>query len=187
MRKSIHWIDMAWVVTAVFFLLGFVHITFSLLGMICMILPFILFFRTNDKVWCKRYCPRASLFVKALSKVSLSRKLPKGLTSQDAKRIVLVYFGINLFFATMSTIMVSIGRIAPIDYLRFLIAFPVPFEMPQLITLTVPDTLLHLSYRIYSMMMTSTAIGFLLGFLYMPRTWCVICPIQTLTTVKKVN
>lgn len=185
MKKEVHWIDLAWMVTVLFFLLGFIHITFSVLGLICMILPFAFFVRTADKVWCKRYCPRASFFVKVLSKVSLKHKAPKGLTKKAFRRAVLYYFGINLFFAIMSTVMVSIGRIASIDYLRFLIVFPVPLEIPQLLTLTVPDILLHLSFRIYSMMMTSTAIGIVLGILYMPRTWCVICPIQTLTSVKK--
>lgn len=178
-------LDYLWIITILFFAFGFIHISFSLLGLICMGLPFILFARTKEKIWCKHYCPRASLFMKVLNRISLKKKLPKGFTGQRVKQGVLVYFGVNLFFAMMSTIMVSLGRVAPLDYLRFFIVFPVPFQMPQLLDLSVSAGLLHFSYRIYSMMMTSTTIGLILGFLYVPRTWCVICPIQTLTTVKR--
>lgn len=186
MKKFItHPFDFAWGITILFFLLGFVHITFSLLGLICMGLPFLLLSITKEKRWCKRYCPRASLFVNVIAKYSLKRRIPKVLTKQRTKQIVLLYFGFNLFISIMSTIMVSLGRIEPIEMLRFLIVFPISWDLPQLLNVLVPDHLLHLSYRIYSMMMTTTIIGLVFGLLYMPRTWCVICPIQTLTTVKR--
>lgn len=188
MKKEINSaMDYLWVITVLFFALGFVNIGLSLVGLICMILPFVLYWKSGEKLWCKRFCPRASLFLRILSRVSLKRPLPKGFTKQKVKKGVLIYFGFNLFFATMSTIMVSLGRVAPIDYVRFLIVFPIPFDLPQLFHLALPSWLLHASFRIHSMMLTSTTIGLILGFLYVPRTWCVICPIQTLTTKKPVK
>ncbi|BES65129.1 4Fe-4S binding protein [Gottschalkiaceae bacterium SANA] len=186
-KERIPMMDHLWVITILFFALGFVNIGLSLAGLICMILPFILYWKSGEKLWCKNYCPRASLFLRVLSRISLKKPLPKGFTKQKVKTGVLIYFGLNLFFATMSTIMVSLGRVAPIDYLRFLIAFPIPIDLPQLIRVDLSPWFLHLSFRIYSMMLTSTTIGLILGFLYVPRAWCVICPIQTLTTKRPVN
>ncbi len=186
-KNRISTMDGLWVITVLFFSLGFVHIGFSLLGLFCMGFPFALYLKSGEKLWCKKYCPRASLFLRILHKISLKKPLLKGFTKQNVKTGVLIYFGINVFFATMSTIMVSLGRVAPIDYVRFLIVFPIPVAFPQLLQFTISPWLLHLSYRIYSMMLTSTTIGLILGFLYVPRAWCVICPIQTLTTKKPVK
>jgi len=82
----------------------------------------------------------------------------------------------------MSTIMVLLGRMAPMEMIRFMIAFELPWEMPQLIDVpNVPTWAVHLSFRIYSMMFTTTIIGLLLGYLYQPRTWCTICPVNTIS------
>lgn len=173
--------------TIAFFTLGMVHIVFSWLGIICMVTPFIMAAQTGKKPWCNQpYCPRAHFFNRFLSRFSLKRKAPKGLFSEKTKNLVLRLFCINLFFAGMSTLMVYLGRLEPMLYLRFLMAFPMPFDLPQLLQLNLPEYLIHASYRLYSIMFTSTIVGVGLGLIYKPRTWCGICPIQTLTTQKNV-
>lgn len=107
--------------TVLFFVLGFINIHFSLLGIICMTLPIILLLRTRKKTWCQGYCPRASLYT----------------TLGKSKR-----------WKSLST-----------------------------------PWLTHLSYRFYSMMMTTTLIGLVLAMVYKPRTWCTICPIATVSDV----
>ena len=87
----------------------------------------------------------------------------------------------------MSTIIVGLGRVEAMDLLRFLIAFPIPFDMPQLIIINLPDFIIHFSYRVYSIMLTSVVIGSILGIIYKPRTWCSICPISTLTSKKGID
>lgn len=177
--------DTFFVITILFFILGIINISLSIIGILCFVIPFIQYYIYKEKVWCKYHCPRAGLFNKLLRKISLKKKIPKLFTTRRVKEIVVIYFAINIFFAIMSTIMVTVGRIEPIDYVRFLIIFKAPFTLPQLLSLHAPDALLHFGYRIYSMMFTSIAIGLILGFVYKPRTWCIICPIQTLTT--KIN
>lgn len=49
-------------ITISFFLLGFVNIHFSLLGIVCMTLPIVLLLKNRKKTWCQGYCPRASLY-----------------------------------------------------------------------------------------------------------------------------
>lgn len=172
--------------TILFFLMTFIHIAFALLGIACFILPFIQYKLYKDKVWCKYYCPRAGFFNKIVKPINMGLKTPQWLMNNRFKKGVVSYFTINILFATMSTIMVTLGRIDPIDQIRFLIVFGLPIELPQLIELALHPSLLHVSYRIYSMMFTSVIIGSLMGILFKPRTWCAICPIQTLTTKNKL-
>lgn len=171
-------------ITILFFLLSIVNISLAALGIVCFIIPFVQYAIYKDKVWCKFYCPRAGLFNRLLSKISLKKKLPKFMTGNRIKKGVLIYFCINMFFVIMSTIMVSIGRIAPLEELRLLIIFRVPIVLPQLMYISAPDFIVHFGYRIYSVMLTSTIVGLILGFIYRPRTWCIICPVQTITSIK---
>ena len=174
-------------ITLLFFALGFVHMSLSLLGLLCFILPFVQYIKNKEKVWCKYYCPRAGYFNKIVSKINIGMKIPGFLKGKKLKKGVIIYFALTLFLVMMSTLMVTLGRIEPILQLRFLIVFGIPIRIPQLLNLTVAPNLLHLSYRIYSMMFSSVIIGTILGILYRPRTWCTICPINTLTTKKNTN
>lgn len=180
-----NWMKYLYLVTILFFTLEFFNIVFAWLGFVCLILPFVLLIRDKKKTWCQRYCPRASLFtVLFKSKSHTGRTTPKWITNGTGKRIFLVYFGINLFVLTMSTIMVALGRIDVVDKVKFLIAFKLPWDVPQLLNIAfVPNWAVHLSFRIYSMMFTTTVIGLLFGWIYTPRTWCIICPIGTISDI----
>jgi len=181
------WKDWLFLGTLLFFGLSLINISFALVGVICMVLPFMMRLTARDKLWCKGYCPRASLFSKVLKPISLGIKAPDWLYTDKTKQLVLRLFCINLFFASMSTMMVFFGRIEPMNYVRFLMAFVVPIQLPQFITLNLPPFIIHFSYRIFSIMFTSSIIGIIIGILYRPRSWCAICPVQTLTTVKKTS
>ncbi|MDF2675944.1 MAG: putative rane protein [Bacillota bacterium] len=173
------------IITLVYFILGFVNIHFALLGLICMLLPFVLLIKTKKKTYCQGYCPRSNLYTKA-GKITLknSRKTPMFFIKGKMKWIMLSYFGINLFFIVMSTIRVASDFMVPLEQLRFLVVFKIPFSMVQLIEFNnVLPWITHLSYRFYSMMLTTTTIGLILALIYKPRTWCTICPISTISEV----
>lgn len=186
-----NWRDNLYIVTILFFILGFVNIIFAWLGFVCMILPFVFLAKDKKKTWCQRYCPRAGLFRKVFNGRSLTGKAaPSWLTKGRGKWIVLTYFMINLFILTMSTVMVFKGRREAMETVRFLIAFKLPWDMPQLLNIGgLPNWAIHLSYRMYSMMLTTTVIGLILAWLFLPRTWCTICPISTISDIslKKMN
>lgn len=179
----IHKSNITFIFTILFFALGLFNLLFAYLGFICMLLPFLFLIRDKRKSWCQKYCPRANFYEVLFRGHSLTgRAAPQFLTGKRARKIMLVYFLVNLFMLTMSTIMVSVGRVDAMTHLRFLIAFQLPFTVPQLIGMPdLPAWLLHLPFRIYSMMMTTTIIGLVLGWFYLPRTWCTICPIGTLS------
>ena len=174
-----------YLITISFFLLGFINIHFSLLGIVCMTLPIILLLKNRKKTWCQHYCPRASLYTTCgKSKKWAFRNTPRYFIKGNLKWIMLAYFGISLFFILMSTLGVARGMRLPMNHLRFLIIIPLPFEMPQLLDImNIAPWLTHLSYRFYSMMMTTTVLGLILALVYKPRTWCTICPIATVSDV----
>jgi len=189
MKKN--WTNYLFVVTILFFSLGFFNIIFAWMGFACMILPFVFLARDKKKTWCQKYCPRASLFTVLLKGRSLTGKAaPNWLVKGKAKWIMLVYFSFNLFVLFMSTFMVVSGKRYPLEKIRFLMAFQLPWDIPQLLNMSpFPDWAVHLSFRIYSMMFTTTILGLLLGWIFLPRTWCTICPINTVSDIslKKIN
>lgn len=171
-------------ITLGFFFLGLFNIIFGALGIICMSIPLVLLFKNRKKTWCQGYCPRANMFTRFFQGRSLGKIVPKWFTKGNAKWFVFGYFGINLSIIVISTIMVLSGRIEPMEQLRFTLALPIPWEIPQFLNFgQLPSWLVHLGYRFYSMMITTTALGLLLGWVYTPRTWCTICPINTISDV----
>lgn len=177
------WKSKLYIITILFFILGFFNIIFGWLGFACMIIPIILLVKDRRKTWCQGYCPRAGLFTELFQGRSLTgRVAPKWLTAGRVKWVVLVYFGVNLFILFMSTLMVFRGRIDEMERIRFLIAFQIPWEIPQLLNIDVmPNWAVHLSFRVYSMMFTTTVIGMVLAWIYKLRTWCTICPINSIS------
>lgn len=97
---------------------------------------------------------------------------------------MLIYFSLNFFMILMSTFMVFMDKREPLDKIRFLIAFQLPWDIPQLLNIgLISDWAVHFSFRLYSMMFTTTTLGLLLALLYRPRTWCAICPMGTLANL----
>lgn len=167
------------IITLTYFALGFVSILFANLALLCMALPFILLAKAKKKVWCQNYCPRASLLTVAGKKKNW-RKNPALITSGKLRRIMLWYFGLNLLFITGSTVQVALGRMEAMPYIRLFIAIEL-FSLPQLLTVQTPLFLIHLSYRFYGMMASTTILALVLSRLYRPRIWCAACPIGTLS------
>lgn len=187
MKKK--WTDRLYIFTILLFALGFFNIIFAWLGFACMTIPFILLAREGKKTWCQKYCPRADFFtVLFRGKAKNSKPAPKWLTGKKAKTFFLIYFSFNIFILFMSTLMVFRGRIDAMEKVRFMIAFQLPWNMPQLINISsIPNWAVHLSFRIYSMMFTTTVLGLFLGLLYKPRTWCTVCPVNTISDMAIEN
>lgn len=169
-------------ITVSFLLLGFVNIHFALLGFICMAIPIILLVKTNKKTYCQGYCPRANMYqkLKHVKSNKRVRRMPKWMMGKNARDVVFGYFILSLTIMVMTTIMVVIGRNMPMLNVRLFIVIPLG-PLPQLITFKSIPWLIHLSYRMYSMILSTTLLGLLLGVLYQPRSWCVVCPITSVS------
>ena len=167
------------------FLLSMIHISLGLVGVLCYLGPWVTYLKHRNQRWCQQYCPRASFLTATLAHISRRRQPPVWLTQTRIKRGLLIYMGANLFFASMSTLMVALGRMEPLDHLRLFMVIQSPIPWPQLLKWALPAAVMHGSYRVISMLFSSTVIGFVLGYLYLPRTWCTICPVMTLTSSKQ--
>lgn len=167
-------------ITLLYFALGFVSIYFALTAILCMTIPFLLLAKHEKKVWCYYYCPRASLTTLMGTRRSRWRQLPPMFTDGFLRKLLLWYFGLNLLFITGSTIQIAMGRMPAMPYIRLFIAIPL-FPMPQLIELAGSDWLIHLSYRLYSMMLSSTILGIVFARIWRPRAWCAVCPAGNLS------
>lgn len=176
------WIKYSYLFTILFLVLGFFNIVFAWIGFFCLIMPFVFVVKDNNRTWCQSYCPRSNLFTRLFAKTGTKRTAPKWLINGTGKQVMLTYFSINFLMIFLSTLMVFFDKRDPIEKVRFLMAFQLPWTMPNLLYVGVmPDWVLHLGFRIYSMMFTTTIIGLLVGYLYRARTWCTICPMGTLT------
>lgn len=181
MKKA--WITYSYLFTILFFALGFFNIVFAWVGFLCIIMPFVFVIKDNKRTWCQSYCPRSNLFIRLFAKIGIKRTAPKWLTNGRGKRIMLTYFLINFLMICLSTVMVFLDKRDPLEKIRFLMAFQLPWSMPNLLDIGfMPDWVVHLGFRVYSMMLTTTIIGLLLGYFYRARTWCAICPMGTLSS-----
>jgi polyferredoxin len=184
------WKHYLFVITIIFFILGFFNIIFAWLGFVCMISPFVFLAKDGKKTWCQNYCPRSKLLSVLFKNRSITGKAgPSWLIKGKAKWFVFAYFIFNMLVLIMSTIMVYSGKIAPLENVRVLLAFNMPWDMPNLLNLgNFPGWAVHLSFRVYSMMLTTTIFGLLLAWIFKPRTWCTVCPINTASDVLlKIN
>ena len=88
---KINWTSSLYIITILFFSLGFFNIIFAWLGFACMIIPFILLVKDGKKTWCQNYCPRANLFtVLFKNKSDQGVAIPKWLKSPKAKEFLLL-------------------------------------------------------------------------------------------------
>jgi len=174
-KNSLFWITM------IYFILPFINITFAMSALLCMFFPFYLAARTKKKAWCQGICPRAD-FLDLFKKRSLKKLRPAWMKGNFLRDGILTYFCINIMLISLSTYMVSQGDSAPIDKIRLFIVFQLPWGLPQIINWTgISPALLHFSYRMYSIMLSSTILGVIFALLYKPRTWCTVCPVNTMT------
>ncbi|WP_459929594.1 4Fe-4S binding protein [Desulfosporosinus burensis] len=184
------WMRYSYLFTILFFTIGFFNIIFAWIGFFCLIMPFVFVIKDNKRTWCQSNCPRSNLFTRLFAKIGAHRQPPKWLINGTGKKVMLTYFLLNFLMICLSTLMVFLDIRDPLEKIRFLMAFQLPWNMPNLLSIgAIPDWAVHLGYRVYSMMFTTTIIGLLLSYIYRARTWCAICPMGTLSglAVRKPN
>ncbi len=175
--KKLNLLNLTFIITIAIIALGLVNIYFVYIGLFCYTLPFIIFFLRKKNIWCQKICPRAS-YLGIIGKFPLDLKRPKWF--KNLKKIFLIYFTINVTIMIMTTIMVALGNIEPMAEVRFFMVSPFIKKLPQYSDFYINDWTLHLAYRIYSSVLSTTILGTLLAMLYKPRTWCSMCPVMTI-------
>ena len=111
-KKKSH-MEWSWILMVIFFVLSIVNIYFGILGLFCMLTPFIYTFKGHGKLHCSHYCPRGSLFGKYLQKISINKPLPTWMRRKWFKNFILLAmitaFSISLFHSQGDLKKISFG------------------------------------------------------------------------------
>ncbi len=181
-NKNRHWYDYLWIFSAVYLLLGFFNILFAWLGLLCFLIPLIISATGHGKAYCNRYCGRGQLFSLIGGKLGLSRKkdVPKWMKSKWFRYGFLIFFFVMFGQMLWNTYLVFAGAQSLREVVKLIWTIKVPWNWVYHGTL-FSDGVAQFAFGFYSIMLTSTILGFLTMILFKPRSWCVYCPMGTMT------
>lgn len=184
MKKSAtkkKWSDYLWIFTLIYLSLGFFNILFAWLGLICFMLPIIISLFGGGKAYCNHYCGRGKLFQLLGEKLKLSRNrdIPSFLRSKKFRYGFLIFFMAMFINMLYSTYLVYAEVNDLREFVTLLWTFKVPWSWAYT-TLATP-WIAQFAFGFYSVMLTSTILGLITMILYKPRSWCVYCPMGTMT------
>ena len=180
MLKKKRWYDYLWIASTVYLALGFFNILFAWLGLICFITPLMIAIFKGDKAYCNRYCGRGQLFELLGGRLGFSRKKapPKFLRANWFRYGFLAFFMTMFAVMLFATYQVFAGATLS-EMVTLLWVFKLPWEWTN--TALVPAWAAQFAFGFYGVMLTSTALGLLTMFFFKPRSWCVYCPMGTMT------
>lgn len=180
-KKKKYWTDYLWTYSAVYFVLGFFNIAFAWLGLLCFTIPLVLSLKTGQKTYCNKYCGRAQLFDIFATEYKWSRNkpMPKFLRTKAFRYGFLIFFLIMFVNMIFTTYLVFSGAQNLREVLTLFWTFKLPFSFVN--TSNISGWVAQFAYGFYSMMLTSSIIGIILNTLYKPHSWCVACPMGTMT------
>ena len=180
--KEKKWYDYLWIVTPVYFALGFFNIMFAWLGMIFFCLPLIIAIFGGNKSYCNKYCDRGQFFTLLGGRFGLSRnkETPKWMRSKAFRYGFLIFFFAMFFQMLYTTWLVGSGAESLRQVIKLLWTFKMPWNWAYHGSALAPWVAQY-AFGFYSMMLTSTIIGLVVMALYKPRSWCVFCPMGTTT------
>jgi len=176
------WYDYLWIFSATYLILGFFNILFAWIGLLCFFIPLIIAVAGRGKAYCNRYCGRGQLFSLLGGRFGLSRKKspPKFLRSKWFRYVFLTFFFVMFFQMLWNTWLVFEGSQSLRQVVTLLWTFKLPWHWAYHGT-TVSSWAVQFAFGFYSVMLTSTVLGIITMVLFKPRTWCVYCPMGTMT------
>jgi polyferredoxin len=174
------WYEYLWLVELLYWVLGLCNILFAWLGMLFFVLPLLVAILAGNKAYCNRYCGRGQLFELLGSKLKLSanRRPPRFLRSRWFRYGFLIFFMTMFCLMLFSTYKVFVG--APLrQTVTLLWTFKLPWHWAQ-VDMVAP-WIAQFAFGFFGVMMTSTVLGLLTMLFFRPRSWCVYCPMGTMT------
>lgn len=179
MRKK-HWYDYLWIASIVYLTLGFFNILFAWLGLICFITPLVISLVGGGKAYCNKYCGRGKLFELVGGNFGLSRRKnpPKFIRSKWFRYGFLTFFMTMFGLMVYSTFLVFSGMELS-EIVTLLWVFKLPWDWVN--TSMVSPWIAQFAFGFYGVMLTSTVLGLITMTLFKPRSWCVYCPMGTMT------
>ncbi len=180
MKKK--WYDYLWIVSLIYLTLGFFNILFAWLGLLCFFIPLLIAATKSSKDYCSFYCGRGQLFSLLGGRFGLSRKkdMPVWMKSKAFRYGFLIFFFMMFFVMLFNTYLVFAGTQDLKQVVTLLWTFNVPWSFAYKGTLFHP-AVAQFAFGFYSVMLTSTILGLITMVLFKPRSWCVYCPMGTMT------
>lgn len=177
-----HWYDYLWIASLFYLILGLFNIMFAWLGLICFITPLMISVFSGSKLYCNRYCGRGQLFSILGKNLHLSRScsVPSWLRSRGFRYGFLTFFMIMFGQMLFNTWSVFRGASDLKQAVTLLWAFRLPWHHAYHTT-GLPLWTAQFAFGFYSVMLTSTILGLITMVLFKPRSWCVYCPMGTMT------
>lgn len=182
MIKKKYWYDYLWIYSILYLLLGFFNILFAWLGMIEFLIPILIAIFGGDKLFCNHYCGKGQLFYILGKKLKFSKnkKPPLFLSSILFRYGFLTFFMIMFSLMLVTTFEVFSGTKDLKSVVTILWTFKIPWDFAQTST-TFSPWIYQFAFGMYSIMATSSIIGFFAMLFFRSRTWCVFCPMGTMT------
>lgn len=180
-KKKKHLYEYLWILSSLYLILGLFNILFAWLGLICFIVPLLISIVKGNKGYCNKYCGRGQLLDLLGNKLKLSRNkpMPKFLKSKYFRYGFLIFFLTMFISMVFNTYLVFQGTNTLKEVLTILWTFKLPWNFTDLSY--VSPWIAQFSFGFYSLMLTSTLLGIITMALYKPRSWCVYCPMGTMT------
>lgn len=176
-----HWYNYLWIFSTFYIVMGFFNILFAWLGLLCFFIPLIISIVKGSKAYCNKYCGRGQLFDLLGNKLKLSRKknIPSWIRSKWFRYGFLIFFFIMFFQMLYVTWLVFSEAENLHQVVKLVWTINVPWNWAY--TASVTPWVAQFSFGFYSVMLTSTILGLITMVIFKPRSWCVYCPMGTMT------
>lgn len=176
------WYNYVWILSTLYLILGFFNILFAWIGLLCFFIPLILSMTGGDKVYCNRYCGRGQLLALLGGRFRLSRHrdVPAFLRSRWFRYGFLAFFLTMFSLMLLNTYLVFSGARSLREVVTLLWSWNLPWHWAYHGSSLSP-WVSQFAFGFYSIMLTSTVLGLLTMVLFKPRSWCVYCPMGTMT------
>ena len=173
--------DYMWILSTMYLFLGIFNILFAWLGLLCFFIPLIISLVGGGKKYCNIYCGRGQLLDLMCNKLKFSRQknIPNFLKSKWFRYGFLAFFMTMFVIMLFNTYLVFNGANSLKKVIKLFWTFKVPWDWVN--TSTVSPWIAQFAFGFYSIMITSTLLGIITMILYKPRSWCVYCPMGTMT------
>ncbi len=177
-----NWYDYFWIWAILYFALGFFNILFAWLGMIDFLLPLLVAVFGGNKWFCNNLCGRGQLFSLLGGKLgwSYGKPTPTFLISPWFRYGFLIFFLIMFGNVLLQTYLVFAGARSLKQTVSLAWTVHLPWDWAYTAG-QVPDWAAQFSFGLYGIMLFSLLLGVLAMVLYKPRSWCVFCPMGTMT------
>ncbi|EOS62941.1 hypothetical protein C814_01089 [Anaerotruncus sp. G3(2012)] len=173
-----NWYDYLWAAELLYWALGLCNILFAWLGMFFFFIPLLMAVIGGNKVYCNRYCGRGQLLGLLGRRLSRNAPPPRFLRSYWFRGGFLAFFMVMFGLMLRSTWMVFSG--APLrQTVTLLWTFKLPWQWAEVGM--VSPWIAQFAFGFFGVMMTSTVLGLFTMVLFRPRSWCVYCPMGTMT------